>query len=1189
MSVSETILSSITEAVFGYVLEQTGLGDWVREKIKDKNAPQRMAFTSALKQAFEAFAQQHPEWVASNFDASFFEHEGAPVLAQFLWRDGHPDPSDLAARWADSLNLHNPERRTRYVRDLEPIAADFLDSLAHALKQEPDLAELHDSRAFEQIAKDVAALRAAIGADRATPGTCRDYLHWLIERNLYLDPRGVMQTQRQVQVKLDEVYVSLQAQHEATLSGADKQVLEAEFQRLAADRLAEEELEDRRELLVAQVEQRQRKGQPNVPGETLELAAAVTRHDKLVIRGDPGGGKTTLLRYLALKHAEALWHGQVEADADLKAPRFPIFIRIADYAESGAWRERALSDFLAPCCTRLECPASGLADLLEQELARGNCLVLLDGLDEIVSADERRGVVQQIEHFVRRHDDRQNRFVITSRVAGYSSAPLGPPFTHVMIQEMNDAQIHRFLERWCPAVEAAQTPELSPEARQITAQREIDGILDAMAKAPGVRRLAANPLMLRILALIHRTGAQLPQKRIALYKLAAETLARTWRTAQGVPESALVQEEYLTRLLGKLAYWMHQHKPTGIATQQEVYTVLGAEWAAIRRLPWDADDPHPDIIAEVETFLQAVREHTGLFVERAPRRYGFMHLTFEEYYAARYLVARSRTRAKLIRQHLHDPRWDEPILLALGFVGLDYPQEAAELLETAILAQGEAAEEEGLTSSHQEDLLGRDFLFALRCLADQIPTDPLLVQRLVERLVDEWLYQHGSGRFQRYRQALAERAAQLQGSSADPALIRLLTAALRDDHPDVRSSAAGALGRLEPQSPEVVPALLAALRDDHSQVRDAAAFALGRLGPQSPEVVPALLAALRDDHSQVRDAAAGALGRLEPQSPEVVPALLAALRDDHPQVRDAAAGALGQLEPQSPEVVSALLATLRDDTPDVRGAAAFALGQLEPQSPEVVPALLATLRDDHPQVRGAAAGALGNLGPQSPEVVPALLATLRDDHPDVRGAAAFVLGNLGPQSPEVVPALLAALRDDHSQVRRSAAGALKQLEPQSPEVVPALLAALRDDHPDVRSSAAFALGHLGPQSPEVVPALLAALQDDHSRCSQFGSRGAEATGAAVAGGGAGAAGRPAGRPFPGAPFGSRGAEATGAAVAGGGAGAAGRPAGRPSRCSQFGSLCAGAPGAAVAGGGAGAAGRPAGRPFPMFAVRQPGC
>ena len=411
----------------------------------------------------------------------------------------------------------------------------------------------------------------------------------------------------------------------------------------------------------------------NGQDKAIELAETVNRHDRLVILGDPGSGKTTLLRYLALKHSQASLKWREEAGANLGTTRFPIFMRLADYTEKGVWREKNLSEFLTDYCGQHECPKSGLADLLMKELAEGNCLVLLDGLDEIVDADDRRAVVNRIEDFVRRYDNTPNRFVITSRIAGYRSAPLGEPFAHYTVREMDDEQVRRFLERWCPAVELAQTPDLSLEARQIKAQEEIEGIMKAVQTSPGVRRLAANPLLLRTLALIHRTGAQLPQKRIELYKLAADTLARTWRKAQGVSEIALVEDEYLTQLLSKLAYWLHVNKPTGIATEKEVYNILGEEWAYINDLPWSEDKPNRDIIVEVKKFLLTVREHTGLFVERAPQRYGFMHLTFEEYYAARYLISSSKNRSELISKHLHDPRWDEPILLALGFIGLRFP------------------------------------------------------------------------------------------------------------------------------------------------------------------------------------------------------------------------------------------------------------------------------------------------------------------------------------------------------------------------------------------------------------------------------------------------------------------------------------------------------------------------------------
>jgi hypothetical protein len=290
--------------------------------------------------------------------------------------------------------------------------------------------------------------------------------------------------------------------------------------------------------------------------------------------------------------------------------------------------------------------------------------------------------------------------------------------------------------------------------------------LRAVHTTRGVRAFAANPLLLTTLALIHRTGAQLPQKRIGLYKIATDTLARTWRIASGVPESALVRDEYLTRLLGRFAYWLHDTKDTGIATEREVYEVLGREWAQINRLDWDPDDQDPAILEEVRGLLERVQVHTGLFVERSPGRYGFMHLTFEEYYAARNLVARPTRAPKLIRDKLHNPRWEEPILLALGFVGLDYPEQAIDLVELSVFGRGEGADDWTITPSAFENILGRDYLFALRCLGDEIPIDPISERQLIERLTSELLYREGSARFQQYRQALESRLEHLKASSA---------------------------------------------------------------------------------------------------------------------------------------------------------------------------------------------------------------------------------------------------------------------------------------------------------------------------------------------------------------------------------------------------------------------------------------
>ena len=1121
MGLIETALAAITKKVFDYVLEQgqNTVVDWARDKLGLE--PRKQAFKRALGKAYRKFEQRYPEWAHDLINASFLEKEGMPILAQFLVRDGHPDPSELAACGADSLNMRHSERRTTLVSDLEPATIDFLEYLAQELRKEQALSDLNDSRTLDQLVVELQAIRRRLDAEQATPVTRRDYLRWLIERNLYLDPRGTFQTHRQVQVKLDEIYIPLRAQGDQTPGEVDHGLPERERALLEAQSagLHAREIGDRREQALARKGSRLRDAK-NAPGEVLDLGEIVNRHARLVILGDPGSGKSTLLNYLALKHAQALYAGRSEPDSALGSARFPLLLRIADYAEYGMPKGQSLSDYLADYCEMHECPSRGLRDLLASELTGGNCLVLLDGLDEIVSADDRRKVVERVDDFIRHHDDRPNRFVIASRIVGYRSAPLSDSFIHYTLQEMEETQIRHFLERWCSAVEAVQRPEVSLQERESATQREVDAIMKAVQTSPGVRRLAANPLLLRILALIHRTGAQLPQKRIELYKLAADSLARTWRPAQGVPESALVREEYLTRMLGKLAYWMHMNKPTGIATEREVYRELGQEWARLKDLPWDEDNSDMEI--EIQRFLLAVREHTGLFVERAPKRYGFMHLTFEEYYAARYLVARSKDRANRIRRHLHDPRWEEPILLALGFVGLDSPDDAAELLEAAILAEGEEAQEIGLAPSKHEEWLGRDFLFALRCLGDDIPTRPKLQLRLRERLVDELLHESGLAKFEQYRKALEEHLVYVQES--DKIVVPHLLAALHDPDVWIRARAVECLGLMGNASPEVAKALIAVLlQDADAAVRQQVAFSLARLGrpspravlpPEfsSPEVLDAWIAAFRiislpsferpkpteeeieareaqmldewvvalqqSADAQVRLRAArdlGSMGALAKNPWTICHALIEVLKHDaDSEVRSEAAASLGMgggIRQGVLEGLDALLVALKHDVDaDVRRSVIWSLEQLENTSSDVLTALTAALQQDADGlVRARTAECLGRLGKALPEILTALTVALQQDMEiDARSRAAWSLAQLGQGSPlGELSIFLEGLKEAKSPgIRRDCARQLGETGQADEPIQQALWQGLLGTYGDVRAACVQAFVRLAQRFPE---------------------------------------------------------------------------------------------------------------------------
>ncbi|MEQ8956687.1 MAG: histidine kinase, partial [Coleofasciculus sp. C2-GNP5-27] len=129
------------------------------------------------------------------------------------------------------------------------------------------------------------------------------YLESLIAENSYLKMSGVMQVQRQVDIFLDQVYVSLKAERQQQVTefkGGSKLGFETQ-------RYAEVGAQSRRGMEFAPSEM-----MTKTVTHKVDLAEAVGRCHYSVILGDPGAGKTTLLRYLALHFAMAQRDGKVE-------------------------------------------------------------------------------------------------------------------------------------------------------------------------------------------------------------------------------------------------------------------------------------------------------------------------------------------------------------------------------------------------------------------------------------------------------------------------------------------------------------------------------------------------------------------------------------------------------------------------------------------------------------------------------------------------------------------------------------------------------------------------------------------------------------------------------------------------------------------------------------------------------------
>ncbi len=886
--------------------------------------------------------------------------------------------------------------------------------------------------AFAHIAQDIRKMVHVLNhttGERTLTQAHLDYLHWLIKRTSLLDIRGITSSQYPLQVELEKVYITLNATFEDFQNEQPFSPLRA----LAAE--------------------------PPTQATPQSLSHVLSCHDHLIILGEPGSGKTTLLRSLALNHAQAL---RDHRDTDMGDARFPVLLRIADYVRYGMHQGRSLSDYLADDCTRHECSLPQLSAILKADLQAGRCLILLDGLDEVVRGDDRRMVVECLEDFVRGSDGVPNRFIVTSRSAGYYEAPLSNAFAHYTLQGLEETDMRCLLESWYRAGDASDEEAASMSVQQ--ARHKTNDLMDAIQTVPGIRQFAANPLLLYILAQLHHEGKSLPQQRVVLYDQVTETLIRTWRVAQGVPASALSEVSSLfdhtitNHWLSKLAYWLHCERACGSTHEREAYEELGREWACFTDKSWDGENPV--IEKEIKQFLRAVRDHTGILVEDPPHYYRFAHLTFEEYYAARHLVANREERAKRIRAHLHDPCWQEPILLALGLIGRELPEQAPLLVETAILAQGEQAISLGLVPSLYEPLLGRDYLMALRCLGDGIPVRPALVSQLIERCLCEITQQTASGRFQKYQEALVECLKHIEASAYASVLLPHLIKNLQGTDRSLRLWSLYSLGCIyrASLSTEVRLPLLEVLHDDDPWIRSAALRGLSHM--HETELTDLLLNILSNESdSSVRRDAVKYLGERGQPSQEVTRTLLNVLREEACPggilLRDAVVKSLGQLGDASKEVISALIALLPRDTLFLlrllsHESALQSLRQLSRWSSEVVPMMANAFQDAEPRVRVAVASTLETFDFAPSQIIAALRQVPLESSPD-RILPEPICAKQWCWLPDQVEAsLLRQLRNSVAFVRWEAAKALGQLEELSERAEDALLHVLRDKDALVR-------------------------------------------------------------------------------------------------------------------------------------------
>ncbi|MCP9979110.1 NACHT domain-containing protein [Actinomadura madurae] len=283
---------------------------------------------------------------------------------------------------------------------------------------------------------------------------------------------------------------------------------------------------------------------------------------------------------------------------------------------------------------------------LEKRLARGRCVVLLDGLDEVADAQSRGRVVQWVEDQISRYPG--NAFVVTSRPFGYDGNRLSRADV-LQVQRFTSRQIRAFLDAWYRAIEH-RSREGDPQEIDRIAAQAADDLFRRIIARPALYDLAANPLLLTMIANVHRYRSSLPGSRAALYEEVCQVLLHRRQEAKNLADAELdgLSGDKKERIVQELAWYMMRRRLRDVPAEE-------AERAIRTVLQRTAPDIAPD------AFLHYVRR-SGLLLEHRYRRYGFAHLTLQEYLAAA-LVPGHASRRQVLVDNVSDPWWRETTLL----------------------------------------------------------------------------------------------------------------------------------------------------------------------------------------------------------------------------------------------------------------------------------------------------------------------------------------------------------------------------------------------------------------------------------------------------------------------------------------------------------------------------------------------